>query len=108
MADYVLVFGVDGAPSYKVVKFTSAEHKNNYVNAEFKDRACQKAYFAYQSAKTKDERAAAAETLSVTRYAFYKRYMLDVLQESQFAKANLRLVDDDPGLNFDPDPDIPA
>ena len=98
MAIYELSFGLDNVPDKKVAKFSSIEEKQDYVDAEFKDKKCQDAYFAYQGATTKKERQHLGQELAVIRYAFYKKYALDNLQDAQFKSVNI-----DFKLNTDPD-----
>lgn len=64
----------DKTNNKKIVDFPSIAVKDEYVAAEFKDPLCREAYFAYQEARTLDQRLQAAKKLDNIRIMFYKRW----------------------------------
>ena len=73
-------------------EFPSIELKNAYVEAEFHNLACQKAYFEFQAARMPNERKHLATIIDDTRYAFFQRWAKQHLPHPKFPP--MRPVDD--------------
>lgn len=87
-----LSFSLAQNETNKVAEFPSVELKNAYVEAEYKDLTCQKAYFNFQAAREISERKRLAVIVDDTRYAFFLKWAKAHLPNPRFPP--LKSVDD--------------
>jgi hypothetical protein len=67
----------------KVADFSSVELKSKYVEDEFRDMACQDAYFAFQAARSPAARKSLASKADDVRYSFFNRWAAKHMPEQR-------------------------